>query len=284
MPESPLDLLSKVPTVEPEEWMTLGKLEGSIIDVASPEAEVFLEATRSPRYWSNLWTRRERVFGDIAKPKTILVFGSSGSGKSTVVRTIAEEFTDKVLLQSCDHYYGPFGQIENNGLAVFSNNYDHPASIDWKLLIQHHQWLGEKREVNLPVYDFSTHSRVRGVRRVEPAPIILIEGIMAAHALKDKIKADLILAIDTPFETAMERRIKRDVTERGRSEEISKLQIEQTVKPGHYQFVEPYLNMARNGEWPNVILVDNGKDAPFGKEPARVNSKGYLSAIEKLLA
>ena len=147
-------------TVKMDDWMVLGEVkEPVVIEVESKEAKKYLDWNRKKKEWEYLRERKEKSSLDI-KSKAVMVFGPSGSGKDVVTETIEAELKDEVVHIASDWYYGPLGVDE--GRTIFINNYDHVNSVDWDLLKWHLESLKEGYEVNVPVYDFSTHSRMKG--------------------------------------------------------------------------------------------------------------------------
>ncbi len=213
-----LDNFKIVPLPERKPWMLLGHREGEVIDVTSSEGLAFLNLARCDNKWSYLWHPVEKV-ADFESSALVVVFGASGAGKDVVTDVIREELGSSSVWISSDWYYGPSGKILGfDRPAVYLDNYDHPNSIDWELLQCNLSWLQSGFSVDTPEYDFSTHSRiVDGANRIEPKPIIVVSGIMTAHVLREQ--ADLLICVDAPWDVCVERRVKRDVEERGRVEE-----------------------------------------------------------------
>ena len=271
-------------TVESEDWMVLGQeVRGKVIKVETDEAKKYLEWTRQLPKWNYLWKRGERQIDLGFKPRVVLVFGPSGSGKDVVTSVIEEEMGDKVVHLSADWYYGPLGETE--GVRIYANNYDHVNAVDWRLLRFHLQNLKQGYEVRAPVYDFSTHFRKPDEEVIiKPRPIILVSGIMVADTLRRE--ADLVIGVEATWEVCKKRRIKRDVAERGRTEAQCEAQIKATVRNGYEKFVKPYIEMLKQGKWDGkekTVLVDNLKNAEYPLEPARVKRQVYIEPIRKLL-
>lgn len=170
--------------------------------------------------------------------KIIGIAGGSGSGKTTFARTLLDILgTNDAYLLAQDHYY--FDQshrFDKDGGAV---NFDHPSSIDFKLLLQHLNQLKSFLPIDVPQYDFKTHKRRSEVEHVQPKKIILVDGtLIASQRLFDGIWWKLYY-ISCPEEIRFARRLERDVKERGRSPEGVKSQFQSQVKPMHDEFVEP---------------------------------------------
>jgi uridine kinase len=154
-----------------------------------------------------------------------------------------------VFLQQ-DSYYRNLDQLPVDIRNVV--NFDHPDAIDNDLLIEHLRALKAGAAVELPLYDFKTHSRREETLRVEPQPIIIIEGILifAEPRLLDEM--DIRVYVDTPDDIRFIRRLRRDVAERGRTVESVIEQYLATVRPMHTQFVEPSKRCA------DVIIPEGG--------------------------
>jgi uridine kinase len=165
------------------------------------------------------------------------VAGGSGSGKSTLVARLAERFREVgVCIVRQDDYY-----LDRSDLTVEERaalNYDHPDAVESALLVEHVRLLKAGQRVSCPRYDFATHSRV-GQRPLEPGRLTIVEGILVLcwPTLRDLM--DVRVFVDAPMELRLKRRIKRDVRERGRTEESVRRQFSETVQPMHEEFVEP---------------------------------------------
>ncbi|HEX8559025.1 MAG TPA: uridine kinase [Pyrinomonadaceae bacterium] len=179
------------------------------------------------------------------------ICGGTGSGKTTVANRILESVTkaEVVFLQQ-DSYYRDLDQLPHDIRDVV--NFDHPDAIDNDLLVEHLRALKRGEAVELPLYDFKTHSRRPETLRVEPQPIIIIEGILifAEQRLLDEM--DIRVYVDTPDDIRFIRRLRRDVAERGRTVESVIEQYLATVRPMHTQFVEPSKRCA------DVIIPEGG--------------------------
>jgi len=179
------------------------------------------------------------------------ICGGTGSGKTTVANRILESVSnDEVVFLQQDSYYRNLDQLPLDYRNVV--NFDHPDAIDNDLLIEHLRALKRGEAVELPLYDFKTHSRREETLHVEPQPIIIIEGILifAEPRLLDEM--DIKVYVDTPDDIRFIRRLRRDVAERGRTVESVIEQYLATVRPMHAQFVEP---SKRNAD---VIIPEGG--------------------------
>lgn len=165
------------------------------------------------------------------------VAGGSGSGKSTLVARLGERFHEAgVCIVRQDDYYHDRSDLTLEERAAL--NYDHPDAVESGLLVEHVRLLKAGQTVSCPRYDFATHCRV-GERPLEPRRLTIVEGILVLHwpALRDLM--DVRVFVDAPAGLRLERRIKRDVHERGRTEESVRRQFSETVQPMHEEFVEP---------------------------------------------
>jgi uridine kinase len=174
----------------------------------------------------------------VTLPITIAVAGGTGSGKTTVSRALLERIgAEHIAYVPHDAYYKDRRQLPANQRD--SINFDHPHSLDTPLMAEHIRALRANKAVDIPVYDFTTDSRTSEVVHVEPAPIILVEGILI-FAERDLLPLfDIKIFVDTDADLRFIRRLQRDVGERGRSVESVIKQYLTTVRPMHIEFVEP---------------------------------------------
>lgn len=166
------------------------------------------------------------------------VAGGSGSGKTTVASALLERVgCERIALVQHDAYYRD--QSAKPFEARARVNYDHPDSLETELLIEQLRQLRAGEAVELPVYDFATHTRCAETRRVEPRPVIMVEGILifVDRALRDLF--DVKIFVDTDADLRFIRRLQRDLSERGRSLDAVIRQYLDTVRPMHLEFVEP---------------------------------------------
>ncbi|MCX6030214.1 MAG: uridine kinase [Chloroflexi bacterium] len=185
------------------------------------------------------------------KTITMGVAGGTGSGKTTVARRILERVGfDRVAYVPHDAYYRDVSDLPPAERGQL--NFDHPDSLDNDLLIVHLQELQAGRAVEIPVYDFKTHSRVAETRHVDPQPVILVEGILifADKRLRDLMNVKIF--VDTDADIRLIRRLQRDISERGRSAESVINQYLRTVRPMHLEFAEPSKRYA------DVIIPEGG--------------------------
>jgi uridine kinase len=183
------------------------------------------------------------------------VAGGTGSGKSTVAdRIIAKVGHRQVAVICLDSYYLDHGHLSVEDRATV--DYDHPASFDWALLRTHIAGLLRGESVEVPIYDFSTHSRSGRFETLLAAPIIVIEGILVLAEAELRDLMDLKVFVDADADVRFIRRLSRDVAERGRTTESVIAQYLDTVRPAHLNFVEPSKRYA------DVIIPRGGKNEP----------------------
>lgn len=165
------------------------------------------------------------------------ITGGSGSGKTTFARALASRFQpSELLVISLDSYYQDRSQQSFEERTQI--NYDHPAAFDQELLLQHIKTLRSGEPVDQPIYDYTTHCR-NGSTRVEPAPAIILEGILVLALDSIRPTLDLKVFVDTPSDLRILRRLSRDVAERGRSVDSVVQQYHETVRPMHERYIEP---------------------------------------------
>lgn len=179
------------------------------------------------------------------------IAGGSGSGKTTVAQTILQRVgPPRIAFLQHDSYYRDLSGLPPARRAEV--NFDHPDSLETDLLIQHILDLKEGRPVEVPIYDFATHSRTAQTFTVQPRPVILVEGILifAEKALRELF--DVKIFVDTDSDIRFIRRLQRDIAERGRTVESVIKQYLATVRPMHLEFVEPSKRYA------DVIIPEGG--------------------------
>lgn len=187
------------------------------------------------------------------KPFLIGVAGGTGSGKTTVARRLYESLhLDSAVFLDHDAYYRdlPGLSLEERALV----NYDHPDSLDDDLLIHHLGELLEGRSIEKPVYDFSAHARAADAVRVEPRDVILVDGILLFANKRLREMFDLKIFVDTDADVRFIRRLRRDLELRGRTTESVIEQYLATVRPMHFEFVEPSKRYA------DIILPRGGQN------------------------
>lgn len=171
-------------------------------------------------------------------PFVVGVAGGTGSGKTTVARKLVELFEEQpVRLIPQDAYYKDLGELTFDERTQV--NFDHPLAFDNDLLVEHLDQLLAGKSIRQPVYNYITHSRRDESVEVHPAPILLVEGIMALESSALRERMDLKVYVDTDADERFIRRMQRDLIERGRSVDAIVEQYLGSVRPMHLQFVEP---------------------------------------------
>jgi uridine kinase len=172
------------------------------------------------------------------KPLIIGVAGGSGSGKSTVARNVANALGEaSVAFLDMDAYY-----VDYSGLPLEQRrtvNWDHPNAFDWDLLVRQLTDLAEGRAIEKPVYDFHNHVRSHDVVQVPPTDVIVIDGILLFVDARVRDLCDVKVFVDADADIRLIRRIRRDMTKRGRPLPEILEQYLSTVQPMHLEFVEP---------------------------------------------
>ncbi len=168
--------------------------------------------------------------------KIIGISGGSGSGKTTIVRQIAEVVPDFVCIAQ-DSYYKSAEFMDNQHITAF--NFDHPSAFDTDLMVEHLRALKRGESIRVPVYDFVHHRRSPETVEVAPHRLVLFEGIMVFVDPRVRELLDLKLYVDTPDDIRFIRRLQRDIKERGRTLESVVRQYLEVVRPGHLEFIEP---------------------------------------------
>ncbi len=172
------------------------------------------------------------------KPLIIGIAGGTGSGKSTVARKVAEALPDSsVAFLEMDAYYRDFRHLSLTQLHRV--NWDHPDAFDVELLTAHLGALSRGEAVEMPVYEFATHSRSERTRRIQPADVVVVDGILLLSDENVRDLCDVKVFVDADPDIRLIRRIRRDMRVRGRSLESVLDQYLTTVQPMHLQFVEP---------------------------------------------
>ena len=185
------------------------------------------------------------------QPIVIGVAGGTGSGKTTVANQILQRVgAEHITYIPHDAYYRDQSHLPLRLRAQV--NFDHPDSLETELLVEHLEELRAGRAVEVPIYDFTTHTRTQAKRRVEPAPVILVEGILIFVEPELRDLFNVKLYVDTDADVRFIRRLRRDIEERGRSVESVCEQYLSTVRPMHLEFVEPSKRYA------DVIIPEGG--------------------------
>jgi uridine kinase len=185
------------------------------------------------------------------RPLVVGIAGGTGSGKTTVAHKLAAAMpTDRCVTIEHDAYYRDQAHLTPEERATI--NYDHPSSLESSLLAEHLQALRTGRTVELPVYDFATHTRRRETRRVAPARVIIVEGILVFTEAQLREQMDIKIFVDTDADIRLMRRIRRDLEQRGRTFQSIRDQYYATVRPMHLEYVEP------TKRWADLIIPEGG--------------------------
>jgi len=184
-------------------------------------------------------------------PIVIGIAGGSGSGKTTVANVVLNRVgAHRIVYLPHDAYYRELTGLPPNQRADV--NFDHPDSLETELLVQHIEALRNWQPIELPVYDFTTHSRTQATIHIEPQRIIIVEGILI-YALPELRKLfDVKIFVDTDADIRFIHQLERDITERGRSTQSVIHQYLTTVRPMHLEFVEPSKRYA------DIIIPEGG--------------------------
>ena len=171
-----------------------------------------------------------------ATPLVIGIAGGSGSGKTTLANLILDRIgAGRIAYLPHDAYYKDLGDLPPNQRAEV--NFDHPDSLDSELLAEHIQHLKNQQGIDLPIYDFKTHTRTDLSQRVEPRPIIMVEGILIFAEASVRRLLEVKIFVDTDSDIRFIRRLERDIQERGRTTDSVIHQYLSTVRPMHLEFV-----------------------------------------------
>jgi uridine kinase len=172
------------------------------------------------------------------RPVTIGVAGGTGSGKTTVTNQILDRVGSRhIAYLPHDAYYKNLSEFpEKERTAI---NFDHPDSLDTPLLIEHVKLLQNRQAVHIPVYDFALYARTTETITTLSQPIILVEGILIFAERELRELLDIKIFVDTDADIRFIRRLRRDISERGRTAESVIDQYLNTVRPMHLKFVEP---------------------------------------------
>jgi uridine kinase len=170
------------------------------------------------------------------RPLFIGLAGGSGSGKTTIAESVLDRLDGQVALVHHDAYYRHAPELSYEERTKV--NYDHPASLETELLVQHLIALRSGVAIERPVYDFSVHLRSDDTVRVEPAPVVVVEGILVLSEPELRSELDLKIFVDTDSDIRLARRLQRDIEERGRTVNSVVSQYFETVRPMHIEYVE----------------------------------------------
>jgi uridine kinase len=185
-------------------------------------------------------------------PKIVGIAGGTGSGKTTLARKIREGLGEASNLIQFDWYYRDLSYLPMKDREDV--NFDHPSSLESELFVEHLKMLKNGEGVDVPMYDFKTHSRTTETVHIDPLPVIVVEGILlfCFEPLRDML--DIKIFVDTDSDIRAFRRIRRDMRERGRTFDSIRKQYYKTVRPMHLEFVEPSKRYA------DVIIPEGGSN------------------------
>ena len=186
------------------------------------------------------------------RPLIIGIAGGTGSGKTTLVENLKEQFGADISVLPHDNYYAAHHDMSLEERQTL--NYDHPAAFDTDRMIQDLEDLKAGKTVQCPIYDYAIHDRTEATLTLAPNKVILVEGILIFENKALRNLMDIKIFVDTDADVRILRRILRDVKERGRTLESVVEQYLTTVKPMHEQFVEPSKRYA------DVIVPEGGKN------------------------
>lgn len=166
------------------------------------------------------------------------IAGGTGSGKTTLARALVGEFgPERCALIEHDAYYRDLSRLTVGQRSAV--NFDHPDSLDSDLLVRHLETLRDGRGVDVPVYDFASHTRLPDVERVAPRPVVVVDGILLFAVPRLREAFDLRVYVEASADLRLIRRLHRDTNERGRTADSVCRQYLSTVRPMHEQLVEP---------------------------------------------
>ena len=181
------------------------------------------------------------------------IAGGTGSGKTTVVKKIIEKLPeDEVVVMPQDSYYKDNGHLPIEQRQEI--NFDHPASIEFPLLINHLQRLKNGEIIHMPIYSYLTCTRADETIKLQPKHVVIVEGIMILTDKKLREMIDIRVYVDADADDRLARVVKRDIIERGRSVDKVLERYEKTVKPMHLQFIEPSKRFA------DIIVPQGGNN------------------------
>ena len=187
----------------------------------------------------------------IQRPHIIGVAGGSGSGKTYFAKELQQALGEEncTILYQDNYYIDQSARFDGDGGSV---NFDHPEALDFALLAQGLRILKAGIALNVPIYDFVTHSRKKETLLSQPKKVIIVDGILILHSREVRAELDEAIFFDTPEQLRFERRLNRDVHERGRTADGVRKQFELQVRPMHNMFVEP------SKEHAHLIVKDSG--------------------------
>ena len=199
----------------------------------------------------------------------IAIAGGSGSGKSTFASRLLNQFPESISLVSCDNYYKAQDHLPLEERRLL--NYDAPKSLEFDLMARHLQALKQGEAVDCPVYDYALHTRSNKVERIEPRPVIIVDGILILSDPALRELFDLMIYVETDADERILRRARRDMETRGRQIDDIMHQYLSTVKPMHETYVEPSKKHAD--------LILNGGLNPVALELMACKIRAFLQTL-----
>lgn len=199
----------------------------------------------------------------------IAIAGGSGSGKSTFASRLLHQFPESVSLVSCDNYYKAQDHLPLEERRLL--NYDAPDALEFDLMAQHLKALKTGEAVDCPVYDYALHTRSSKVERIEPRPVIIVDGILILSDPALRELFDLMIYVETDADERILRRARRDMETRGRRIDDIMHQYLSTVKPMHETYVEPSKKHAD--------LILNGGLNPVALELVACKIQDFLKTL-----
>lgn len=203
----------------------------------------------------------------------ILVIGIAGgtaSGKTTLMKNLINDFGGEVTVLSHDNYYKRHDDMLYEERCKL--NYDEPGAFDTSLMVYHLEQLRRGYPIECPVYDFTIHNRSDETVRLIPRKVIIVEGILIFENEALRNLMDIKIFVDTDADVRLCRRIKRDVTKRGRSLESVLAQYQETVKPMHERYVEP------SKKYADLVVPEGGKN-PVALSMITGHIRHYLDEV-----
>lgn len=191
------------------------------------------------------------------KNTIIAIAGASASGKSLFASTVYQELVaelggERIAILSEDAYYRDQSHLSFEQRTL--TNYDHPAAFEHELLTAHLQALRDGKSIKMPQYSYKMHTRLDETITVQPAKVILVEGILLLTDEKLRQQFDISVFMDTPLDVCLLRRIKRDLEDRGRSLSCVTEQYETSVRPAFFEFIAP------SKQYADLVVTRGGKN------------------------
>ena len=210
----------------------------------------------------------------LSKPILIGIAGGTASGKSSIANMLANDFrdTNSVRIIREDDYYKDQSNLTYEERT--KTNYDHPFAFDFDLMHKQLLELIDLKTIQKPTYDYTIHNRSDVIETIEPADVIILEGLFALYNPSIRELEDIKIFVDTPADVRFIRRLKRDISERKRTMENVIEQYLTTVKPMHDQFIEPSKQYAH-------VIIPEGKSNTVGIDLIKTKINSILN--EKML-